>query len=117
MTKAILKLVIIFAITHSTVANAELFWKSGKITSMLSGQLYSGCMVALDKEIGHACPSKWVSLDCKGLFDDKNKETGKKKFALALAAAQTGKTIHLLVNNLHKANGFCVAKRVQVSYR
>lgn len=116
MKKSLLILAASLTIILSSTANADTFWKSGKIISILSGQLYSGCMVALDKDIGNSCPSKWVSLDCKGLFNDKDKETGKRKYALAIAAAQTGKTVHVLVNNLHKANGFCVARRFQVSY-
>ena len=116
MSKKILTLITFLTITLSSTANADLFWKSGKIVAMLSGQNYSGCMVAINKQIGNNCPGQWVSLDCKGLFNDKDKETGKKKFALAIAAAQTGKTVHLLVNNLHKANGYCVARRIQVSY-
>jgi len=116
MSKKILTLITFLTITLSSTVNADMFRVSGKIVAILSDQYYAGCMVAINKKIEHNCPGQWVSLDCKGLFNDKDKESGKKKFALAIAAAQTGKTVFLSVNNLHKANGFCVVRRILVSY-
>ena len=97
-------------------AGAASFWVTGKINRTLVGQYYSGCMINLDKAVGGTCPGNWVALDCKGEFNDMDPETGKKKFSLALAAAQTGKTVSVYVNDANKASGYCVARRIDVTY-
>jgi len=97
-------------------AGAASFWVTGKINRTLVDQNYSGCMISLDKAVGGACSASWVALDCKGQFNDKDPETGKKKFSLALAAAQTGKTVSVYVNDANIANGYCVARRIDVTY-
>jgi len=115
--RIIFGMVVIMSLVYMSGASATTFWVSGKINKILAGQYYGGCMLYLDKSIGNNCPANgWVSLDCKGLFNDKSIETGKKKFASALAAAQSGKSIGMVVNDLNKVNGYCVASRVDVYY-
>jgi hypothetical protein len=107
---------ILVSMIYASGAVAANIWVSGKIKKILVDKNYSGCMISLDKNIGGTCPSRWVSLDCKGLFYDKSIETGKKKFAAALAAASAGKTVSVLVNDVNKVNSFCVAQRIDTSY-
>ncbi|HIO96295.1 MAG TPA: hypothetical protein EYG71_00010 [Leucothrix sp.] len=98
-------------------AGATPFTIAGKIKRILVDDVYySGCMVYLDKSLGNSCPSRWVSLDCKGLFNGKNIELGKQKMATAIAAAHNNKTVVLYVNNSHKVNNYCVARRIDTVF-
>ena len=108
--------ILLLSMSFIVSASADSFWLTGKIKRTLVDRYYSGCMVKLDKSIGHACPSTWVSLDCKGLFNAKDPETGKKMFSSALAAAHAGKTVSLYINDAHKANSYCVARRIDVAF-
>lgn len=115
--KVIYVLLVMTSIVSMSSASATSFWVTGKIKTVMVDQYYSGCMIYMDKNIGYTCPANgWVSLDCKAQFDDKSIETANKKFASALAAAQSGKTVKVLVNDLNKANGYCVARRIDVNY-
>jgi len=115
-TKTSTVALVLATIVFSATASSASFWVTGKINRTLADQNYAGCMIFLDKAIGGTCPGSWVSLDCKGLFNDKDQMTGKNKFSLALAAAQTGKTVSVYVNDANKANGYCVARRIDVTY-
>ena len=104
-------------LTIASSASAYTFTVSGKIKRILVDDVhYSGCMVLLDRYIGRSCPSKWVSLDCKGLFNGKNKEIGKQKLATAVSAGRNNKTIYLSINNSQKVNGYCVARRIDTTF-
>lgn len=109
--------VILASAVFSTMANAGSFSLQGKVERTLISPLYAGCLIAMDKNIGHGCRSKWVSLDCKGLFFDKDSKTGEKKYASALVAAHTQRDILLVIDNTQKANGYCVASRLDVLFK
>lgn len=108
--------ILLLSMSFSLTASAEWFGVYGKVKRTLTGQHYGGCMVYLDTDIGHACPSRWVSLDCQGLFNGKSPETGKKMLSSAMAAAHTGNTVWLYINDVNKANGYCVARRIDVIF-
>ena len=117
MKKGITKLlsVAVLFMFFSSNVNAINFWKTGTIKRILTeGMYYSGCMVYLSVPIDNDCPSRWVSLDCQGKFYDK--ELGAQKLSNAIAAAHSGKTVSILVDNTKKANGYCVARRVDVLF-
>jgi len=108
---------LVIGLAIASNAGATPFTIAGKIKRILVDDvLYSGCMVLLDRSLGHSCPSGWVSLDCKGLFNGKNKELGKQKIATAIAAAHNNKTVVLYVNNSHKVNSYCVARRIDTVF-
>ena len=113
----LLKIILLLSLSASSTVGAEIFWKGGKIKRILThGKHYSGCMILMDSTIGHGCPNAWVSLDCQGLFNNKNKESGKRHFASATAAAHAGKTISLRIDNNQKVNGYCVVRRIDVLF-
>lgn len=118
MKKSLLHVGALFiGLAIASSAGAKPFHKTGKIKRILVSDVnFSGCMVLLDKNIGNSCPSRWVSLDCKGLFNSKNKELGKQKLATAIAAAHNNKTVTLYANNSHKVNGYCVARRIDTNF-
>ena len=98
-------------------ASAYTFGITSKVKRILvDDTFYSGCMVYLDKDVGHGCPSRWVSLDCKGLFNGKDKEVNKQKMAIAIEAAKNSRPVYLIVNPSHRANNYCVARRIDASF-
>jgi hypothetical protein len=112
---------IVSSMAFASSAEATRFWHTGKINQTLTdGQYYSGCMVLMDKAVGsssNTCPaSGWVALDCKGLFNSKDINHGNKMYTAATSAAMAGKTVNLMINDANKANGYCVAERIDVSY-
>lgn len=108
--------ILLLSMSFNLTASAETFRIVGKIQRTLVSQYYAGCMILLDKTLENSCPSRWVSLDCKGLFNDKDIEKGKRMFSSAMAAAHAGKTIAMYINNTHKASGYCVASRLDVYF-
>ena len=114
----LLKITLLLSLSVASTAGAEILWKAGKIKRILTHSThFSGCMILMDSTLGHGCASSWVSLDCKGLFQDaEGQQSGKRHFASATAAAHTGKTVRLQVNNNQKANGYCVVRRMDVNF-
>ena len=101
----------------SSASASTIFGIHSKVKRVLVDDRYfSGCMVLLDKDIGSGCPRRWVSLDCKGLFNAKDKELGKQKLATAIAAAHNNKTVSLYLDNSQKVNGYCVARRIDTLF-
>ncbi len=113
---------IVSSMAFASSAEATTFWHSGKIKRTLTDSLYySGCMVLMDTSVGNAATNTclangWVSLDCKGLFNSKDISHGNRMYTAATSAAMAGKTVNLWINDANKANGYCVAQRIDVNY-
>jgi hypothetical protein len=112
---------IVSSMAIASSAEATSFWSTGKIKRTLTdGRYYSGCMVYLDKAVGNSsntCPANgWVALDCKGLFNSKEVSHGNRMYTAATSAAMAGKTVSFYINDANKANGYCVAQRIDVIY-
>lgn len=108
-----LSLFILFGFT-AMPAQAELFFVGGKIVTSMStaSDEFGGCMIYLSNPVGNGCPNKgWVSLDC----NDEHYDGGERRFATALMAFSLNKTVYALVDNQIKKDGYCVAKRIDVS--
>ncbi len=114
---------IVSSMAFASSAEASYFWHTGKIKRTLTdGQHYSGCMVLMDTSVAenvatNTCPATgWVALDCKGLFNSKDISHGNRMYTAATSAAMAGKTVRLWINDANKANGYCVAQRIDVDY-
>jgi len=115
--KVLIATLLVAGSVFSTSANAAVFTKYGYIKRVLTEQYYySGCMVLLDTAIGNSCRSSWVSLDCSGLFYNKDKEKGAQMLSNAMAAAHAGKRIQLYIDNALTVNGYCVARRLDTLF-
>jgi hypothetical protein len=77
---------------------------------------FGGCMILLDKsvaDVGLACPTPWVSLDCDGLFG--SKLSAQRAFDSAQMAFALDKNVSLRVDDSKKFNEtYCVAVRIDV---
>jgi len=96
----------------TTGLEAKHFWVVGKIKRTLVDHYYGGAMIYLDRAIGNGCPSRWVSLDTKGRYW--NKEDGKNKFSSALSAFAMDKRVAVYIYSHQKHNGYCVARRIDI---
>lgn len=101
---------LVFCLTST--ASATNFWKTGKITRILTdSEAFGGCMVHITDNIGNGCPNNgWVSLDCTNTFyTDSNK-----KLAIALTAYSLDKKVSVFIDNTKKHSGYCLARRVDL---
>lgn len=99
----------------TTPASAVVFTSQGKVVRTLSdSENYGQCMVKMDSNINNGCPTRWLSLDCKGTYV--GTEAGERNYATALMAASLGKTISMQVDNNKKHDNYCVVKRLDVIF-
>lgn len=77
---------------------------------------YGFCMARIGKSLqaeGFDCPADpLVTFDCQGNFA--SKAVGTTNFSGAQLAFVTGKTIHVLVDDTKKINGFCYVSRIDI---
>ena len=59
------------------------------------------------------CKSKWISLDCDGVFSDKSK--AQRIFDGAQMAFALGNSVDLFVDDRSQHNGWCVAYRIDIA--
>ena len=70
-------------------------------------------MIRVDVELPESCNVGWVSLDCDGTYYAQR--NGENKFAAAMVAHSGQKIVHVRVNDEFKHNGYCVARRLDVT--
>jgi len=97
----------------SNIARAEMFWLNTNVRAVLTDEIYGGCMIRVDVELPESCNVGWVSLDCDGTYYDQR--NGENKFAAAMMAHSGQKKVNVLVNDQAKHNGYCVARRLDVT--
>jgi hypothetical protein len=112
---------IVSSMAFASSAEARIFLHTGKISRTLTDSSnYSGCMVLTNTSVGNTtntCPENgWVALDCKGLFNSKDISHGNRMYSAATSAAMAGKSVSFWINDENKANGYCVAQRIDVIY-
>jgi len=99
--------------SSGTFADSEVV--SGKILNTLSeSSVYGKCMVyseSFNPRI--ACPAGWVSLDCSGDFN--SKEDSRRMWDSAQLAYAMDLTVEVTLVDTQKHNGYCVAKRLNVT--
>ena len=96
-----------------TVVMAGAFWKSGKITRILTDSKYYGkCMISIPFSAYSGCNGNWVSLDCEGKYLDKG--DGDRMLNVALIAQNMDKKVSVKIDSSKKHNGYCVATRVDI---
>ena len=106
---------IVVFLTASSFVSAQTFFKTGKITRIITqDNKTGGCMIKLSNNIGNGCPANgFVSLDCNGdISADASK--GKRAYATALLAYSMGKKVSVRVDNQKVLNSFCVADRLDI---
>ena len=78
---------------------------------------YGGCMAYLSTDINSvlpACSSGWVTLDCLAVFPETTKSQAQSKLSTAQLALATGKQIRVYATDARKANGYCLATRIDL---
>lgn len=78
---------------------------------------YGGCMIQVSESISSklpACNEGWVSLDCRSAFPETTKSIAAHKLSQAQLALVADKTVYLEVTDTRKANGYCLATRIDV---
>ena len=114
MKKNVIKgLTLAALVVMPTMSMAETFWKTGKITRILTDSTRFGqCMIQIPSLIEHGCSSNWISLDCEGRFSDKG--TGDRFLNIALIAQTMEKSASIQIDSTNKYGGFCIARRIDL---
>jgi hypothetical protein len=96
-----------------TMLMASTFWKSGKVTRILTDNGYYGkCMIRLSFSAVNGCRGNWVSLDCEGKYLDKG--DGDRMLNIALVAQNMNKKVSVKIDSSKKFAGYCVATRIDI---
>lgn len=92
--------------------------KSATITTLLVDQAdFGGCMVELSvdpQSILPGCSSDWVTLDCLAVFPESTKSIAQTKLSQAQIAFVANRRVRVYLTDARKANGYCLATRIDV---
>lgn len=100
----------------SNIGYADTGVVQGTVSQVLiDDSLFGGCVVALSSDINTelpACSAGWVTLDCLVAFPESSKSIAQNKLSMIQLAMATGKQVRVYVTDSRKANGYCLATRV-----
>ena len=97
-----------------TLVLAGTFWKSGKISRIItdSSTSYGKCMIKVPFAETSGCQASWISLDCEGKYS--NKGDGDRMLNLALIAQNMDKKVSVKIDSSKKFGNYCVATRLDI---
>ncbi len=106
-----------------SLTTGQLWAATGNIVARVQGvqitdpNLFAGCMIELDADpesklpaIG--CSAKFLTMGCSGVFGPK--DVAYRKFDLAQMAFALNKRVYLEFTDQSKADGYCLATRIDV---
>ena len=109
-------LVLIMLTTLSTSVFAARTNVTAKVTQIIvDDSRYGGCMARLNVNPATslaACGNWYVTMDCLAEFPESTKSGAAQKLSAAQLAYVANKSVKVNVDDSRKANGFCVAIRI-----
>ena len=80
-------------------------------------QYYGGCMAKISEDIADKLPTcqvDYVTFDCLAAFPETTKSIAVNKLSISQLAFVTRKTVYVRVTDLRRANGYCLAERIDI---